>query len=92
MKTMENNIALNMREVADNFNADKDAYNLKKHNEYVTSDILPQIQNAAKCGQYHTIIALAKDYDLIMVRAILKQKGFYAVKTERFHYSLYIAW
>lgn len=89
---MENNMSIKMREVADKFNADSLAQKKAKHEKYVETEILPQIQNAANYGQYHTIIALAKDYDLVMVRAILKQKGFYAVKTERFHYSMYVAW
>lgn len=89
---MENNMSIKMREVADKFNADSSAQKRAKHEKYVETEILPQIQNAANYGQYHTIIALARDYDLVMVKAILNQAGFYAVKTERFYYSMYIAW
>lgn len=89
---MENNMSIKMREIADKFNADSLAQKKAKHEKYVETEILPQIQNAANYGQYHTIIAIAKDYDLVMVRAILKQAKFYAVKSERFHYSMYIAW
>ena len=86
------NFNLQLRNIADQFHANKLEAKTARHQNFMEEQLLPRLTEAAKYGQYHTIVALPKEIDLVMVLDMLKAMGFHAVKTERYHYSVYIAW
>ena len=72
---MENNIALNMREIADKVNEEKERQRLKKHQEFVKEEILPSLQLLAEKGEYQMSFT-APGYNAIIIRDLLRQMGF----------------
>jgi hypothetical protein len=89
---MENNIALNMREVADKVNEEAEAKKLALHRELVEQKIIPHLQGLAESGKYQADFSVP-GYSTFMVRNILRELGF-TVDTRNFantHY-LFVKW
>lgn len=74
---MENNIALNMREIADKVNEEKERPRLAEHQEFVKEEILPSLQLLAEKGEYQMSFS-APGYNIIIIRNLLRQMGFTA--------------
>lgn len=89
---MENNIALNMREIADKVNEEAKAKKLALHRELVEQKIIPHLQEIAESGNYQADFAVP-GYSTFMVRDILRELGF-TVDTRKIantHY-LFVKW
>jgi hypothetical protein len=89
---MENNIALNMREVADKVNEEAEKARVALHRELVEKKIVPYLQEFAEKGKYQADFSVP-GYSTFMVRDILRELGF-TVDTHKFantHY-LFVRW
>jgi hypothetical protein len=86
---MENNIALNMREIADKVNEEAEQAKVALHRELVETKIIPYLQEFAEKGKYQVDFSVP-GYSTFMVRDILRGLGF-TVDTHKFantHYLL----
>ena len=72
---MENNIALNMREVADKVNEEAEKAKVALHEELVGTKIIPYLQEQAEKGKYQVDFPVP-GYNPILVGNILKELGF----------------
>ena len=72
---MENNIALNMREIADKVNEEIKNAKIARHRKMVETTIIPSIQEFAKKGKYQ-IDYTVPEYDAHLVSDILCEMGF----------------
>lgn len=72
---MENNIALNMREVADKVNEEAEKAKVALHEELVETKIIPYLQEFAEKGKYQVDFSVP-GYNPILVGNILKELGF----------------
>lgn len=89
---MENNIALNMREVADKVNEETEKAKVALHRELVETKIIPYLQEFAEKGKYQVDFSVP-GYSTQLVRDILREMGF-TVDTRKFantHY-LFVRW
>lgn len=89
---MENNIALNLREIADKVNEEAEAKKLALHCELVEQKIIPHLQEIAESGKYQADFSVP-GYSTFMVRNLLRELGF-TVDTHKFantHY-LFVRW
>lgn len=89
---MENNIALNMREIADKVNEEAEQAKVALHCELVEKKIIPYLQEFAEKGKYQADFSVP-GYSTFMVRDILRELGF-TVDTRKFanaHY-LFVRW
>lgn len=88
---MENNVALNFREIADKFNADKEERKKNRHKEAIEERILPYLEGIAKAGSYKTEIGIPTEYDICMFKEQLIEMGFEVNRVKNYR-ALAIAW
>lgn len=74
---MENNVALKMREVADQINKEAEEKKMAVHKEFVETEVLPYLQKLAEKGKYTTDFAVP-GYSITTVRDLLRELGFTA--------------
>lgn len=72
---MENNIAMNMREIADKVNKEAEEAKIALHRELVETKIIPYLQECAEKGKYQVDFPVP-GYNTLLVSGILKQLGF----------------
>ena len=84
---MENNIALNMREIADKVNEEIENAKIARHRKEVETSIIPYIQEFAKKGKYGVDYS-TPGYDAHLIRDILCEMGF-TVDLYRFSHNIY---
>ena len=72
---MKNDIALNMREIADKVNEEAEAKKLALHRELVEQKIIPYLQEIAESGKYQAEFPVP-GHNISMVRDILRKFGF----------------
>lgn len=85
---MENNIALNMREIADKVNEEAEAKKLALHLELVETKIIPYLQEFAEKGKYQVDFSVP-GYNTKLVRDILREMGF-TVDMYKFTHTYYL--
>ena len=89
---MENNIALNLREIADKVNEEAEQAKVALHRELVEKKIIPYLQELANDGKYQADFSVP-GYSTKLARDILRELGF-TVDTRKFanaHY-LFVRW
>ena len=89
---MENNVALNLREIANKVNDEAEAKKLALHRELVEQKIVPHLQEVAENGKYQADFSVS-GYSTFVVRDILRELGF-TVDIRKFantHY-LFVKW
>ena len=89
---MENNVALTLREVADQVNKEAEEKKMALHQEFVETKVLPYLQEIASKGKY-TADFTVPGYNIGIVRDLLRGLGF-TVETLRYgggHY-LVVKW
>lgn len=86
--TMENNIALNMREVADKVNEEAEKAKVALHEELVETKIIPYLQEQAEKGKYQVDFSVP-GYNPKLVRDILRRMGF-TVDMYKFAHAYYL--
>lgn len=72
---MENNIALNLREIADKVNNEADKAKVALHRKLVEERIIPYMQEYAEKGKYQVDFSVP-GYNVQLVRDILRGFGF----------------
>lgn len=72
---MENNIALTLREVADQVNKEAEEKKMALHQEFVETKVLPYLREIASKGKY-TIDITVPGYSFTIVRDLLRSLGF----------------
>lgn len=85
---MENNIALNMREIADHVNEEAEAKKLTLHRELVEAKIIPYLREFAEKGKYQVDFSVP-GYSTNLVRDILREMGF-TVEIHKFSHTFYL--
>ena len=85
---MENNIALNMREIADKVNEEAEQAKVALHRELVEKKIIPYLQEFAEKGKYQVDFSVP-GYSTHLVRDILREMGF-TVDVRKFSNALYL--
>lgn len=89
---MENNIALNLREIADKVNDDADKAKVALHRELVEEKIIPYMQEHAEKGKYQVDFSVP-GYNVQLVRDILRGFGFMAdIHKFSHNYYLIVKW
>lgn len=89
---MENNIALNLREIANKVNEEAEQAKVALHRELVETKIIPYLQEFAEKGRYQADFSVP-GYSTFVVRDILREIGF-TVDTRKLsntHY-LFVRW
>ena len=89
---MDNNVDLNLREIANKVNEEAEAKKLALHRELVEQKIIPHLQSIAESGKYLADFSVP-GYSTFMVRDILRELGF-TVDIHKFantHY-LFVKW
>ena len=84
---MENNIALNMREVADKVNEEAEKARVALHEELVETKIIPYLQEFAEKGKYQVDFSVP-GYSTKLVRDIVRGRGF-TVDMYKFAHAYY---
>ena len=69
------NIALTLREVADQVNKETEEKKMALHQEFVETKIIPYLQEMAEKGKYQTDFTVP-GYSIFIVRALLRELGF----------------
>jgi hypothetical protein len=69
------NIALTLREVADQVNKEAEEKKMALHQEFVETKIIPHLQEMAEKGKYTTDFSVP-GYSTIIVRDLLRELGF----------------
>jgi hypothetical protein len=72
---MEKNIALTLREVADQVNKEAEEKRMALHQEFVETKVLPHLQEMAGKGKYATHFTVP-GYSASIVRDLLRNLGF----------------
>lgn len=72
---MENNIALTMREIADNVNEERERQKESRYLEAVNSKFIPYLKEEAEAGRY-AVSFPTPGYDIFLIRKILREMGF----------------
>ena len=85
---MENNIALNLREIADKVNEEAEQAKVALHRELVEEKIIPYLQEFAEKGKYQVDFSVP-GYSTQLVRDILREIGF-TVEIHKFSHSYYL--
>lgn len=85
---MENNIALNMREIADKVNEETERAKVAFHEELVETKIIPYLQEFAEKGKYQVDFSVP-GYNIKLVRDILRGMGF-TVDMYKFTHTYYL--
>ena len=86
---MENNIALTLREVADQVNKEAAEKKAAHHQEFVETKILPYLREVASKGKY-SIDFTVPGYSVSIVRDLLRNLGF-TVDTFKYGSEHYLA-
>ena len=89
---MENNVALTLREIADQVNKEAEEKKMESHKEFVETKVLPHLQETANRGKYTTDFTVP-GYNIYIVRDLLRSIGF-TVETLKYgggHY-LVVKW
>jgi hypothetical protein len=92
IKNMENNVALTLREVADQVNKEAEEKKMAIHQEFVETKVLPYLKEMASKGKYTTDFTVP-GYSISIVRDLLRSLGF-TVETLKYgggHY-LIVKW
>lgn len=86
------NIALTLREVADQVNKEAEEKKMAFHQEFVETKVIPHLQEVAGKGKYQTDFTV-HGYSIVTVRDLLRELGFTvdAVKYGGGHY-LVVKW
>ena len=82
------NIALTLREVADQVNKEAEEKKMAVHKEFVETKILPHLQEMANKGKYVTDFTVP-GYSTSIVRDLLRNLGF-TVETLKYGGGLYL--
>lgn len=69
------NIALTLREVANQVNKEVEEKKMAQHKEFVETKIIPHLQEMARKGKYQTDFTVPGHSDII-VRELLRELGF----------------
>lgn len=69
------NIALTLREVADQVNKEAEEKKMALHQEFVETKVIPHLQEVAGKGKYQTDF-MTSGYNPFIVRALLRELGF----------------
>ncbi len=69
------NIALTLREVADQVNKEAEEKKMALHQEFVETKVLPHLQEIASKGKYTTDFTVP-GYSICIVRDLLRSLGF----------------
>jgi hypothetical protein len=85
---MENNVALNLREVADKVNEEAEQAKVALHRELVEKKIIPYLREFAEKGKYQVDFSVP-GYSTQLVRDILREIGF-TVEIHKFSNTLYL--
>jgi hypothetical protein len=85
---MENNIALNLREIADKVNEEAEKARVARHRDFIENEILPHLQRLAENGKYQAEFS-TQGYSVYMLRDILRGIGF-TVEIRKFSNSPYL--
>jgi SOS response regulatory protein OraA/RecX len=85
---MENNIALNLREIANKVNEEAEQAKVALHRELVEKKIIPYLQEFAEKGKYQVDFSVP-GYSIQLVRDILREIGFTA-EIHKFSNSYYL--
>lgn len=85
---MKENIALNMREVADKVNEEAEKAKVALHEELVETKIIPYLQEFAERGKYQVDFSVP-GYSTQLVRDILRGIGF-TVEIHKFSHAYYL--
>lgn len=85
---MKNNIALTLREVADQVNKEAEEKRMALHQEFVETKVLPHLQEMASKGKYATHFTVP-GYSTSIVRDLLCNLGF-IVETPKYSGGLYL--
>ena len=85
---MENNIALNLREIANKVNEEAEKAKVALHEELVETKIIPYLQEFAEKGKYQVDFSVP-GYSIKLVRDILQGMGFTA-EIHKFSHSYYL--
>lgn len=72
---MENNIALTLREVADQVNKEAEEKKMALHREFVETKVIPHLQEMASKGKYITDF-IVPGYSVTIMRDLLRGLGF----------------
>ena len=89
---MENNIALNLREIADKVNNEAEKAKVALHHELVEKKIIPYMQEFAEKGKYQVDFSVP-GYSIHLVRDILRELGFTAdIHKFSHNYYLVVKW
>lgn len=73
------NIALDLREIADKVNEEKDRQKMERHQEFVENKILPYLKELANEGEYKTDGFATPGYSTSILRDLLQEKGLTAI-------------
>ena len=71
------NIALTLREVADQVNWEAEEKKMERHQEFVETKIIPHLREIASKGKYNTDFTVP-GYNISIVRDLLRDLGFTA--------------
>ena len=85
---MKNNIALDLREIADKVNNEAEQAKVALHRELVETKIIPYLQEFAEKGKYQVDFSVP-GYSVQLVRGILRESGF-TVEIHKFSNSYYL--
>ena len=91
MENTEKNFALEMREIADTYNTEKEREREKDHKDYIENNIKPAIRNQSKIGSYHAAFYYIRRYSGTLLRKMLEAEGF-TVCVRKENQMLYIEW
>jgi hypothetical protein len=91
MENNEKNFALEMREIADTYNTEKESEKERDHKVYIENNIKPYIKKHASAGSYQLPFPYPPSYSGKLLAQLLEAEGLtVCVQTEC--QMLYIEW
>lgn len=91
MENTEKNFALEMREIADTCNAEREQEREKDHQVYIENYIKPTIRNQSRVGSYRAVFPYIRCYSGTLLAKMLEAEGF-TVTVRKENQMLYIEW
>ncbi len=88
----EKNYALQMREAADKFNEDAAKENRNRHEKFVETTLLPNIERSANAGLYSAYFTVCAGYSVNMVSDLLVELGFTVERYRSTSRTLHVQW
>lgn len=88
----EKNYALQMRKAADKFNEDAAKENRSRHEKFVETIILPNIERSANAGLYNVYFTVCAGYSVDMVSDLLVELGFTVERYGSSSRTLHVKW